>query len=120
MPLGADFEHAVLAVGGPLMVLGLGSARRAVALPGPRAELSSPPGRRPCARVLLGGEPFAGRAGDVVELVGRSHEEIVEAARGLDGRSVRFGVVTGYDGDRLAAPELPTITLKPRPGRRPT
>lgn len=45
--------------------------------------------------------------------VGRSHEEI-EAARRDWMESTRFGEVQGYDGDRLAAPELPPVALKPR------
>jgi hypothetical protein len=45
--------------------------------------------------------------------VGRSHEGI-EAARRDWMESTRFGDVRGYDGDRLPAPELPPVALKPR------
>ena len=53
--------------------------------------------------------------------MGRTHEEIVEYRRkwqaelasGFDGSvpDRRFGVVPGYDGPALPAPELPNSTL---------
>lgn len=45
--------------------------------------------------------------------IGRSHEEI-EAARKNWVESTRFGELTGHDGARLPAPELPPVALKPR------
>lgn len=45
--------------------------------------------------------------------IGRSQEDIAQArAEWMNGS--RFGEVKGYDGDRLAAPELPPVPLKPR------
>jgi aminoglycoside phosphotransferase (APT) family kinase protein len=45
--------------------------------------------------------------------IGRSQEEVVQARRDwMEG--ARFGEVKGYDGDPLAAPELPPVALKPR------
>ena len=45
--------------------------------------------------------------------VARSHEEIV-AARTAWMAHERFGEVHGYAGDRLPAPELPSVRLKHR------
>jgi hypothetical protein len=45
--------------------------------------------------------------------VARSGEEIAEARTSWQAGE-RFGEVTGYDGARLPAPELPATPLKPR------
>lgn len=45
--------------------------------------------------------------------IGRSHMEI-EEARQAWAEGSRFGEVHGYDGDRLPAPALPPVALKPR------
>ena len=45
--------------------------------------------------------------------IGRSGEEINQA-REEWMTGTRFGEVHGYDGARLAAPELPAVPLKPR------
>lgn len=45
--------------------------------------------------------------------IGRSHEEI-ETARKDWMEGPRFGEVTGYDGARLPAPQIPPVALKPR------
>lgn len=45
--------------------------------------------------------------------IGRSQQEIEEGRKDwMEG--ARFGEVHGYDGDRLSAPELPPVPLKPR------
>ena len=51
--------------------------------------------------------------------IGRSQEDIEQARRDWTDRrdwmeGTRFGEVKGYDGDRLPAPELPPVPLKPR------
>ncbi len=45
--------------------------------------------------------------------IGRSHADIAEAREAWMAGD-RFGEVSGYDGDRLPAPGLPTVALKPR------
>ncbi|TQF01924.1 hypothetical protein E6W39_06135 [Kitasatospora acidiphila] len=45
--------------------------------------------------------------------VGRSSEEIAQAREEWE-RGDRFGEVHGYAGERLRAPELPAVGLKPR------
>ncbi|MEV4970716.1 pirin family protein [Streptomyces scopuliridis] len=113
LPLDPDFEYAVLAMSGeaevdgvpvlPGSMLYLGCGRTELPL---RAESDA-------GLMLLGGEPFEEEIVMWWNFIGRSHEEIEEARRGwMEGS--RFGEVHGYDGDRLPAPELPPVALKPR------
>ncbi len=63
--------------------------------------------------VLLGGTPFEEEIIMWWNFIGRSHEDIEQARKDwMEG--TRFGEVHGYAGDRLPAPELPTVALKPR------
>jgi len=63
--------------------------------------------------ILLGGVPFDEQIVMWWNFIGRSDEEIAQARSDwMDG--TRFGEVKGYDGDRIPAPELPTVPLKPR------
>jgi hypothetical protein len=69
--------------------------------------------------MLLGGEPFEE---DIVmwwNFIGRSHDEVVAQREDWNGEGVawvppRFGEVGGFDGDRLLAPPMPNIRLRPR------
>lgn len=63
--------------------------------------------------MLLGGEPFAEELIMWWNFVGRTQEDISRAREEWMTGS-RFGEVKGYDGDRLLAPELPSVSLKPR------
>jgi redox-sensitive bicupin YhaK (pirin superfamily) len=111
--LRADFEYAVLVLdgtatvdghplaGGPLLYLGAGRSTLRLAADGPACVL------------LLGGEPFDERIVMWWNFVGRDHDEIV-AAREAWQAGTRFGTVRGYDGNRLAAPPMPTTRLLPR------
>ncbi|MGV0153658.1 pirin family protein [Rhodococcus sp. GB-02] len=82
------------------------------------------PGSEPTRLLLLGGKPLGEQVIMWWNFMGRTHEEIVEYRRkwqaelasGFDGsvQDQRFGVVPGYDGPALSAPELPNSTLRPR------
>ncbi len=118
LPLDPSFEYGAVAMAGAADVLGddlkpgsllyLDRGRSFV-------ELTSAGGAR---LFLLGGEPFDEPLVMWWNFVGRSHEDIAEArsdwsrSRGEPGG--RFGTVTGYAGDSLPAPELPTVRLKAR------
>ena len=117
IPLTEDFEYAVLVVDGSIEVerqragfgelVHLGTGRAEVRLTGPGRVL------------LLGGEPFAEQIVMWWNFIGRDHAEIVAMRKdwndGLTGGPTgRFGVVRGFDGDPLVAPELPRLQLKPR------
>ncbi len=114
LALEPDFEYAVLAAGGSATVEGapvahgsmlyLGTGRRTVRL---QAEESA-------SLLLLGGEPFEEQLVMWWNFVGRSGEEIAEYAERWNAEDERFGVVVGYDGDRLPAPTLPAMPLKAR------
>ena len=114
VPLEPDFEYALLTASGsadveqvglePGAMLYLGTGRRSLRL---RAEEAS-------RLLLLGGEPFEERIVMWWNFVGRSGEEIADYAEQWNTESDRFGTVVGYDGDRLEAPPLPALALKPR------
>ena len=114
VPLRPDFEHAVLAVGGPLVVSGVEvPAGRLLYLGTGRSELMLSAGRDVRA-VLLGGEPFADELVMWWNFVGRGHEEIATARADWEAGRPRFGVVRGHGGARIPAPELPAVRLTPR------
>ncbi|MFD5468769.1 pirin family protein [Kitasatospora sp. NPDC127059] len=70
----------------------------------------------PARLVLLGGTPFEEQIVMWWNFIGRSHEDITRAREEWmsSANPDRFGEVHGYPGDRLPAPELPGIPLKPR------
>ena len=113
LPLEPDFEYAVLTMSGatdvdgvrlaPGTMLYLGCGRDHLPL---RAVSDS-------ALLLLGGEPFEEKIIMWWNFVGRTAEEIKQAREDWMA-SDRFGTVRGYEGDPLAAPELPDLPLKAR------
>jgi quercetin 2,3-dioxygenase len=115
IPLRADWEYAVLVVDGEASVAGRGlGLPEMVYLGCGRSELpiASTPGGRV---LLLGGEPFTEEILMWWNFVARSHDEIA-AAREEWMAGDRFGTVV-YEGQPLAAPPMPPVTLRPR-GRR--
>lgn len=112
------FEHGVLLDLGVVDVAGrrLDAGQLAYLRPGATTlRLHNPAGQT--ARVLLlGGPPFGEDLLMWWNFVARSHDEIVEYRRLWQDGDVRFGSVSGYSGavDRLPAPPLPAIRLRPR------
>ncbi|MFF7989238.1 pirin family protein [Kitasatospora xanthocidica] len=113
LPLVPDFEYAVLAMSGRVDVDGVPVEPGAMLYLGcGRAHLPLH-ARTDAAVLLLGGEPFDEKIVMWWNFIGRSTEEIARArADWMSG--TRFGEVHGYAGDRLPAPELPALPLKPR------
>ncbi len=120
LPLDATFEHAVLVLRGAARVAGepcgpgpllfLGDGR-------PDVRLESDD----FARVLvIGGEPFAHDLVMWWNFVSRDHAQVAEARADWESpsRAERFGVVAGHGDERIPAPDLPHVRLKPR--RRPS
>ena len=113
LPVEAAFEHAVLVTAGQVEVDGevvstggllyLGTGRSGLSLRATDAARA----------ILLGGEPFEEEIVMWWNFVGRSHEDVV-AARDDWQAGRRFGVVHGFDGDPLPAPELPAVRLRAR------
>ncbi|MGW3296982.1 pirin family protein [Streptomyces xiamenensis] len=113
LPLTEDFEYAVLSMSGapeidgvplpPGSLLYLGEGRRQLPL---RSDHDA-------AVMLLGGVPFEEEIVMWWNFIGRSAEDIVRARADWEQGS-RFGEVKGYAGNRLSAPALPPVPLKPR------
>jgi redox-sensitive bicupin YhaK (pirin superfamily) len=113
LPLQPDFEYAVLAMDGDAQVDGVPVERGSMLYLGcGRSEL---PLRAAAdsGLLLLGGEPFEEKLVMWWNFVARTGDEIAEArADWMTGD--RFGMVHGYDGSPIPAPELPPTPLKPR------
>ncbi|MFB6537262.1 pirin family protein [Streptomyces noursei] len=114
LPLDPDFEYAALTIAGapevdgvpltPGSLLYLGCGR--TDLPVRATEASD--------LLLLGGEPFEEEIVMWWNFVGRTGDEIAAARAAWNADGDGFGTVHGYAGDRLLAPELPPVPLKPR------
>jgi redox-sensitive bicupin YhaK (pirin superfamily) len=130
-----DHEYGVLAVDAGFQAEGRALDVSEIAYVGgdrSTVRLGSPGGER--RAFLLGGEPFQEQLVMWWNFIGRTHEEIVEFRRawndgpatapgpaaGRPGSDVggQFGVVQGFDGDRLVAPPMPTTRLKSRGRKR--
>jgi len=46
--------------------------------------------------------------------IGRTHDEIAEARSQWEQADVRFGEVSGHRDERIPAPVLPGVRLRPR------
>jgi redox-sensitive bicupin YhaK (pirin superfamily) len=114
IPLRDDFEHAILAVDGPVVVDGepiehrelryLAPGRSSVGLQVPAAT----------TLLLIGGEPFEEELVMWWNFIGRSHEEIVEARDDWERAAERFGHVDGHGAQIIPAPPLPQVRLTAR------
>jgi redox-sensitive bicupin YhaK (pirin superfamily) len=113
LPVEPGFEHAVLVTSGRAEVAGVTLDKGTLLYLGPgRTDL--PLRADDDARLfLLGGAPFEEPLVMWWNFVGRTHEEMVEAREDwMAGR--RFGAVSGFDGNPLPAPAMPTTRLKSR------
>ena len=128
LELDLAFEHGVLVDAGPVTIEVDGAdaptdvvwSELAYVEPG-RQRLTLSAGDAPGRVLLLGGVPFGEEIVMWWNFIGRSHDEIVDFRRqwqadviGRDNPDGRFGTVSGYEGEALPAPELPTVRLKPR------
>src|SRR3954468_5712124 len=118
LPLEPDFEYGVLASSGTATVEGPPLARGAMLYLGTGRRPLRLTADEPTRLLLLGGEPFEEELVMWWNFVGRSGEEIADYAEQWNAESTRCGAVVGYDGDRLEAPPLPPVPLKPRGRQR--
>jgi hypothetical protein len=120
IPLTTYHEHAVMLIDGDLLTADTDVPRGPLLYLGTgRSELTLT-SRAGAHLILLGGEPFRE---DIVmwwNFVGRTHEDIEEARNDWEKRNLeRFPDVAGHAiEERIPAPPLPGIRLKPR-GRGP-
>jgi quercetin 2,3-dioxygenase len=113
VPLRPEFEYAVLVMTGAAEVDGTALAPGALLYLGAgRTDVTLRAGEE-SRLFLLGGEPFEEPLVMWWNFVGRSHDEIA-AAREDWAAGRRFGAVSGFDGEPLPAPALPTTRLKAR------
>jgi redox-sensitive bicupin YhaK (pirin superfamily) len=121
LPVDPGYEHGVLVDAGPVSMSGVRLEPTELGYLPPGAatlELANLTGD-PARMLLLGGAPFEE---DIVmwwNFVGRSHEEIAAFRDAWEGELDQFGRVEGYTGSiqRLPAPALPGVRLKPRSRR---
>ncbi len=105
--LNPDFEYGFLVVQGQVGIQTEQFQANELAYIGRGAEqirLSLSAG---CRVIVLGGEPFTEELVLWWNFVGQSKEVITQAQRDWRAADARFGVVKGYDGDPLIAPDLP-------------
>ncbi|MGY2005085.1 pirin family protein [Blastococcus sp. SYSU DS1024] len=118
LDVAAEFEHGVLVDQGPVLLEGveLGRTELGYLPPGSRRLRLANPGDQAARVMVLGGEPFPEPVLMWWNFVGRTHEEVVGYRQEWAAGSERFGRVEGYRGqvDRLPAPPLPTVRLRPR------
>ncbi|RSD15483.1 pirin family protein [Amycolatopsis eburnea] len=118
MSLGVDprFEHGVLVDTGDVDVAGtrVRAAELGYVGIGVRSLTLSNRGATPARFLLLGGTPFEEEILMWWNFVGRTHEEIATFREAWEAGSDQFGSVTGYPGERLPAPALPAVRIKPR------
>jgi hypothetical protein len=88
-----------------------------------REQLVVTAGAAGARMVLLGGEPFVEPIVMFWNFVGRDHDQVAAARADWEADATlplgdprrRFGTVPGHgDDDRIPAPVLPGVTLKPR------
>lgn len=118
-----DFEHAVLVTEGSLTVDGVSVEEGPLAFLGMQREevrLQAGPDGARC--LLLGGTPFTEPLVMFWNFIGRTHEDVAQARADweadaglpLDDQRRRFGTVAGHDDDRIPAPPVPEVRLRPR------
>ena len=113
LPLDPEFEHAVFLIEGEMSLEGKDMAPGTLYYSSPGRESITLANRGHARAFLLGGKPMDE---DVLlwwNFVARSTEEMAAARSAWESRGNRFGVVHGFDGARLTAPEL-TTRLKTR------
>ncbi len=114
VPLRPDFEHAVLAVDGPVRVDGFDLTHRQMRYLAPDRDSVQVQAARDTTVVLIGGTPFDESLVMWWNFIGRSHEDIVHAREDWEQAAERFGRVKGHDGQVIPAPPLPRVRLRPR------
>ena len=111
------FEHAVLVLRGSADVAGVPLGTGPLLYLGDAREELVLRTQAPARVLLLGGEPLAQDVVMFWNFVGRDHETVARARADWEDperRAARFGQVPGHGSDRIPAPALPNVRLRPR------
>ena len=114
IPLRPDFEHAILAVDGPVRLDSAGVQHRELRYLARGRHSVGVQSAEERTLLLIGGEPFGEELVMWWNFIGRSHEEIAEAREDWESAAARYGTVEGHDGQTVPAPPLPKVRLTPR------
>jgi len=114
VPLQPEFEHAVLAVDGPVRVEEHDVTPRQMRYLAPGRKWLHMSAARDTTVLLIGGAPFTEPLVMWWNFIGRSHDDIVKAREEWEQGSERFGRVEGHDGQLIPAPPMPHVRLTPR------
>ena len=84
-----------------------------------RSEITFTAGPQGARIILIGGEPFTEPVVMFWNFIGRTHEEIAEAAAAWardwnGGGNERYGKVPGHGDEYIPGPDLPPVRLRPR------
>ena len=84
-----------------------------------RSELTFTAGPAGARVILIGGEPFTEPVVMFWNFIGRSHDDIADAAAAWaqdwrGGGNERYGRVPGHRSDHIPGPDLPPVRLRPR------
>lgn len=128
LPLESAWEHAVVLVNGDVTIgtdaAGTASADSTRALRendmlylGDSRDGATVSSENGALIFVLGGEPFEEDLVMWWNFAARTHDEIAQARadwESADAARARFGQVVHHGAERIPAPELPHVTLKPR------
>lgn len=114
LPLEPGFEHAILAVDGPVTVDGADVAHRELRYLAPGRSEVGLQVRDTTTLLLIGGEPFEEELVMWWNFIGRSHDDVAEARDEWERAAERFGHVDGHGTQVIPAPPLPQVRLTPR------
>ena len=113
LPLSATYEHALVVAAGGLIVDDTPLAPGTLAYLGTGRETVTATSPEGTVALLLGGEPFTEELVMWWNFIGRSQAEVEEFRQTWNDGTGSFGHVEG-DDERLLAPPLPGVPLKPR------
>lgn len=114
LPLRPAWEHAIMVVEGDAHIAAVPVPRGHMQFLGDSRDVVELISGEGALLFLLGGEPFEEDLVMWWNFAGRTHDEIVAAREDWESGSGRFGHVTGHGDERVPAPPIPPVRLKPR------
>ncbi|MGE0113968.1 MAG: pirin family protein [Steroidobacteraceae bacterium] len=112
LPLNPAFEHGVLVLEGELKIAGESLESGTLLYLGANRSQLHIQAADDARLLLLGGEPFDEKILLWWNFVARSEAEIIQATEDWTSHSARFGEVSSYRGERMAAPSTEGIRFR--------